>query len=293
MLFVGAAGLKLNATQPDLEVGQSVGAYELLERVEALGVGSAFKVRNSQAGRIELMRVLPREMLRGSAVERFDREAKILLGLSHSNIVQLYSAGDIDGRMILTTEIPEGRTLDLVLKEGPVPLKDGLAYLSGALRGLEHVHANGIIHRCFAPSCIHVGPDGAVKISGFAFARAESDPRLTSVCIVIGIAGYMAPEQVEGIDLDARSDLYSAAAILYEIVTGQRPFESNNYFQLMRAHLSDAARAPKEIRPDISGELNRIILKGLEKDPDQRFQSAGEFHDELTTVQNVLARENR
>lgn len=284
--------MKWSVRQEDPEVGQIIGSYHLLERVDALGVGAAFKVRRSDADRIELMRVLPREMLTSSAAERFAREARILVELSHPNIVKLYSAGEIDGRLVLTTELPEGQTLDLILKTGPAPLKHGLAFLSDVLAGLGYVHANGIVHRCIAPVSIHVLPDGAVKISGFGFARSELDPRLTSETIVIGVAGYMSPEQAEGSDLDARSDLYSAAAVLYEIVTGRQPFESKNYFQLMRAHLNDAARAPKEIRPEISGELNRIILKGLDKDPDRRFQTADEFRNELRDVQDVLAREN-
>jgi serine/threonine-protein kinase len=282
--------MRPNATREDFEAGQVVGPYELLEKADALGLGSAFKVRNTEAGRIELLRVLPLQMSVGQAGERFAREARILLNLSHPNIVKLYRAEPIDGRMVLTTELPEGATLDGILKAGPVSVAAGLAHLGDVLAGLGYIHANGIIHRCVAPANIHVLPDSAVKISGFAFARREWDPQLTTECVVIGIAGYTAPDQVDGSGLDARSDLYSVAAILYEIVTGRRPFESKNYFQLMSAHLNEAARAPKEIRPEISEELNRIILKGLEKDPDRRFQTADEFRAELKDVQDALAR---
>jgi serine/threonine-protein kinase len=281
--------MRRNGSQKDLEVGQAFGPYQLLEKADALGVGSAFKVRNTEAGRIELLRVLPRELLKGSAAQRFAQEARILLNLSHPNIVQLYSAAEVDGRMVITTELPEGMTLNLILLAGPVDLKKGLAHLAGVLTGLGHVHANGIVHRCVAPAFVHILPGGAIKVSGFAFARGEWDPRLTSEHVVIGMAGYVSPEQVEDSNVDARSDLYSTAAILYEIVTGRRPFESRNYFELMMAHLNDAARAPKEIRPEVSEELNRIILKGLDKDPDRRFQTAAEFHNELQGVQDALA----
>jgi serine/threonine-protein kinase len=283
--------MEVEARQGDFEVGQVVGPYELLEKAGALGFGSAFKVRNTEAGRIELLRVLPLELSMGLAARRFLREAKILQSLIHPNIVKLYRADQIDGRMVLTNELPEGRTLDLILQAGPLSLKDGLAHLCGILTGLGCAHAKSIVHRCIAPANIHVLSNGMVKISGFAFARGEKDPRLTSKGFVIGVAGYMSPEQLAGSKLDPRSDLYSVAAILYEIVTGRRPFESKSYFQLMKAHLNDSVTAPKTIRADIPEQLDRTILKGLEKEPGRRFQTADEFRGELQSVLDALGLE--
>jgi serine/threonine-protein kinase len=283
--------MEARTVQADFEVGHRIGSYELLERVDALGFGVAFKAWNTEACRIEMIRVLPLDLSNGLSARRFLREANILLSLDHPNIVKLYRADQLDGRMVLTTELLEGSTLDKVLSDGLLNLKDGLRYILGVLDGLAFAHAKSVVHRCVAPANIHLVPDGWVKINGFAFARGENDPRLTSKGFVIGIAGYISPEQAAGSKLDARSDLYSIAAILYEIVTGRRPFESENYFQLMKAHLHDSATAPKEIRPEISEKLNRIILKGLDKDPGRRFPTADDLLMELREVQDALGRD--
>jgi serine/threonine-protein kinase len=292
LIFAGkTAAMKVDAMQGDFEVGQVVGPYELIEKADALGLGAAYKVRNTEAGRIELMRVLPLELSKGLAAQRFLREANILQNLIHPNIVRLYRADQIDGRLFLTTELPEGQTLDQILQAGPLSLKDGVAHLCGILTGLNCAHAKNIVHRCVEPANIHVLSNSMVKINGFAFARGDKDPRLTSEGFVIGIAGYMSPEQVAGSQLDARSDLYSAAATLYEIVTGRQPFESKNCFQLMKAHLNESVVAPKAIRPDIPEKLDQIILKGLEKEPGRRFQTADEFRNELQSVPDAIGLE--
>ena len=125
-------------------------------------------------------------------------------------------------------------------------------------------------------------------VMGPAVARGEQDPRLTSKGFVIGIAGYMSPEQAAGSKLDVRSDLYSVASILYEMVTGRRPFASRNYFQLMKAHLNETVAPPKRLRPDMPDQLDRVVLKVLEKDPARRFQTAVEFLGQLKKIRSEL-----
>ncbi len=268
--------------QSDCEIGEIVGLYELMEKLDATGVGQAYRARSLQSGDVHMLRILPPELSEGEAPERFRREVRILRDLDHPNIAAIHKSGHSFGRTFLATELPVGSTLeDLLRDDEPLPLQQGLRYMSDVLAGLECVHQAGVVHRCVAPSNVYVLEDGSAKITGFSFARSDVDPKITVNGLVIGIAGYMAPEQAEGLEIDALSDLYSAAAVLYQVVTGRRPFESKSLFQLIQDHLKAEVPPPADIRPEISDELSRVILKGLAKDRSQRFQSANEFRDAL------------
>ena len=272
--------------QRDVEVGEIVGLYELVEKLDATGVGQAYRARSLQSGDIHLLRLLPPELSEGEVPERFRREVRILRDLDHPNIVKIHKSGHSFGRMFLVTELPPGPTLEELLGKGEPPsLPEALRYLRDVLAGLECVHGAGIVHRCIAPANIYLFEGGTAKIGGFSFARGDLDPRITMTGMVVGVAGYMSPEQARGEPLDALSDLYSAAAVLYEAVTGRRPFESRSLYQLIQDHLTAEAPPPASIREGIPEELSRAILKGLAKDPRQRFQSAGEFRGALEAIE--------
>ncbi len=268
------------------EIGGIIGLYELIERIDAPGVGQTYRARDIETGAMELMRVLPQVYAEDEAAQRFMREVKILRDLTHPNIVVIRQAGHSYGRMFLTTEIPEGRPLAQRLAAEAPSLSDSLGYMRQILSALECIHNANVVHRSLAPTNIYISDDGAVKVSGFSFARMETDPSLTTRAAVVGVLGYMSPEQAAGgsVGVDRRSDLYSAAAVLYHAVAGEPPFAGKPYFHMMKDHQAGVVAQPAEVRPGIPQALNRIIVKGLAKDPDERFQTAREFHAALASI---------
>ena len=267
-------------------VGTTIGPYKVLSTAETVGFGEAFKVFNTVVGRLELMRIMPRGVAAGElAARRFLKEAKILRSLEHLNVVKSYDLVQIDEDFILTMEFHEGVSLEQLMAQQAVSLTDGLRYATNVLAGLGCAHQANIVHRCIAPSTILILPDGCAKIGGFTFAQTADDVRLTARGFAIGFVKYMSPEQVEGRrELDARSDLYSLGVVLYELITGRRPFQLENQFRLMQAHLKEQAAPPSSICAQISSELDAIVLKALSKDPEQRFQTAEEFRAALNEV---------
>ena len=270
-------------------VGATIGSYTVLDSVDSLGFDQAFNVFNTALGRLEIMRVMPKINGVGElAARRFLKEAGVLRSLDHPNIVKSYDLEETEDNLVLTMEFNEGTSLDRLLAEQAVSQPDGLRYVSDVLAGLACAHRANIVHRCIAPSTIRVLPDGSAKLDGFTYALTADDIRLTARGFAIGFARYMSPEQVEGRrDLDARSDLYSVGAVLYELLTGSRPFSMKNQFQLMQAQLKERVAAPSSLQGEIPRELDAIVLKALAKAPAERFQSAEEFISALNEIRRV------
>jgi len=265
------------------EVGKTYGSYEFLDTLGSSNKVLAYRVLNIRARRVELLRILPPVL--GSdqeRMERFLREIRVRARLVHPNIVTFYHAGELEGQLIMTTELVEGPTLTERLAPGPMPWQEATVMLAQILAALDFAHANGIVHREVASANIILTPDKIVKLSGFGLAKGITDTQLTQVGAVVGDAKYMSPEQVKGIvNLDGRSDIYSAGAVLYEAVTGSAPFGMKSQFDLMLAQVSATPERPSSLRPEISADLDRIIMTALAKEPSQRFQSAAEFRAAL------------
>ena len=265
------------------EVGKTYGGYEFLDTLGSAKNVLAYRVLNILARRVELLRILPAVL--GSdqeRLERFLREIRVRARLVHPNIVTFYHAGELEGQFIMTTELVEGPTLTERLELGPMPWQEATAILAAILAALDFAHANGIVHREVASANIILTPDKIVKLSGFGLAKSITDTQLTQVGAVVGDVKYMSPEQVKGIvNLDGRSDVYSAGAVLYEAVTGSAPFGSKSQFDLMLAQVSAMPERPSNLRPEIPADLDRIIMTALAKEPPQRFQSAAEFRATL------------
>lgn len=265
------------------EIGQTAGVYQFVGIEDNPRSGRTYKVRNAIASRLELLRILPGELKEDvEEEERFLREIKVHARLSHPNIVAFYTAAELDNRLVMTSEFFESTTLEKRLEAGAMPVTEAVSCMSEVLSALSHAHQHGVIHREISPANILMGTDGTVKLTGFGLAKASTDPQLTQAGMVMGWIEYMAPEQVKGVAaLDARTDVYSAGVVLYEMVTGQIPFICKTQFDVMAAHINTPPPPPAGIRPDLPEELNQIILKALAKDPAQRFQSAAEFGQAL------------
>jgi serine/threonine-protein kinase len=273
------------------ETGQRVGGYDILEPLGNARIGLAYRVKNTLGERIEMLRILPRELQEDKEqVNRFLREIKVHARLSHPNIVSFYNAAEIDGQLVMTTEMVEGKTLDRILEEGRPPLMESVRYMIAVLSALAYAHEHDVIHREVSPANIVVTPEGHVKLSGFGMAKSTQDPQLTQVGTVMGWLEYMSPEQVQGGAVDLHADIYSCGAVLFEMVTGQVPFVCNTHFELMLAHVKTPPKPPIEINPEIPSELSSIVLTALEKDPARRFHSAGAFRNALSSVVPLLER---
>ena len=264
------------------EIGQIAGGYEFVGVQGNTRIGRGYKVRNVLAERIEVLRVLPKEPNLGrEELDRFLREIKVHARLSHPNIVSFYTATEIDSELVMTSEYFDGITLEQRLLMGRMPLQETVVCMSQVLSALSYAHELGIVHREVSPANILLGSDGTVKLTGFGMAKSSADPEVTQVGTVMGWLEYMSPEQVTAtVKPDARSDIYSAGAVLYEMVTGQIPFVCPSQFDLMMAHVN----TPPELPPGIDMGLAQVILTALAKNPAERFQTARLFRDALESV---------
>jgi serine/threonine protein kinase len=269
-----------------------IGDYEILGVLGSGGMGQVFKVRNVISDRIEAMKIiLPDLAGRQDLADRFLREIKLLAGLNHLNIAALRTALTVDNQLLMIMEYVEGTDVAMRLEKGPLPVIDAVNYISQVLEALSYAHQQGIIHRDIKPSNMMVTPQGVVKLMDFGIARSGDASDLTATGAALGSLYYMPPEQVKGQPTDARSDLYSVGASLYEMVTGERPFKADSSYSLMAAHVQQLPKPPIEWRPNLPGALNEIILMAMAKEPGQRFQTADAFRNALSAVRGAATAE--
>jgi hypothetical protein len=269
----------------DYSVGQRLGDYEILGVLGAGGMGKVYKVRNTISDRVEAMKILLPDLAgQKELADRFLREIKVLASLSHPNIAALRTALTLDNQLVMIMEFVDGETLSSRLRHGAIPPALAIKYIDQVLAALSYAHKQNIIHRDIKPANMMLTSDGAVKLMDFGIARSATDRSLTMTGTTLGSLNYMPPEQVKGDPADNRSDLYSLGVSLYELVTGQLPFQADSNYAIMAAHLQEAPRPPIVLQPGIPKQLNEIILMALAKDPNQRFQSADAFRGALKHV---------
>lgn len=273
-----------------LEVGTRIGDYEIVSILGAGGMGKVFKVRNVISDRIEAMKVLlPDLEHEPDLADRFMREIKVQASLQHPNIATLHTALRVDNQLLMLMEFVEGVTLDQRLQQGPIPLANGVDYISQVLNALGYAHEHGVIHRDIKPANMMLTANGTVKLMDFGIAKAASDRRLTITGTTMGSLYYMSPEQIKGMaTTDARSDLYSVGVSLYEITTGKKPFDGDSQFAIMAAHLEKTPVPPVTLDDKLPQALNDVILMAIAKEPDQRFQTAKAFGAALGSVRQSL-----
>ncbi len=269
----------------DLEIGQTIGDYEILRVLGSGGMGKVYQVRNYVSHRVEAMKVLlPAFTSEADLVDRFLREIRISASLDHPNIAALRTAQRVNNQLVMVMEYVEGSTFDSLLRASHIPAEQGMGYTIQALSALSYAHSKGVIHRDIKPGNIMLTPSGTVKLMDFGIARLATDSKLTKTGVMLGSVYYMSPEQIEGRELDARSDIYSLGITLYEIATGQRPFSGDSEYKIMAAHLKQMPQPPRELAHSLPQELNDVILMALAKDPAQRFQSADAFQKALAGI---------
>lgn len=270
-------------------IGTRKGDYEILALLGVGGMGQVYKVRNVLSDRVEAMKILlPNLADQKMLADRFIREIKVLAGLHHPNIAELRTALTIDNELVMIMEFVEGSPLSARVQQGGIPYGQALGYIQQVLTALSYAHSQKIIHRDIKPANMMLTPKGVVKLMDFGIARQEGDVALTTTNSTVGSIAYMSPEQVKGEPVDARSDLYSVGVSLYELVTGQRPFQGDTGFSIMRAHIETIPKPPVELRPDLPVGISDLILMAVAKDPAKRFQSADAFSRAISSLLPVV-----
>jgi serine/threonine protein kinase len=275
-----------------LTSGTKLGPYEIQSPLGAGGMGEVYRATNTKLGRDVALKVLPAEMAHDpERLARFRREAKALAQLDHPNIVTIHSVEEADGVHFLTMQLVEGLPLDRLIPAGGLPVEQIVEIASALGEALAAAHEKGIVHRDLKPANVMVSREGRVKVLDFGLAKDVRTPNLrdatmtsasqTQLGVVMGTPAYMSSEQTSGRPLDHRTDIFSLGVVLHEMATGRRPFDGNSSAELVSAILRDTAPPVTDARPDLPGDLARIIRRCLEKDPRHRVQTARDVSNEF------------
>jgi eukaryotic-like serine/threonine-protein kinase len=261
-----------------------IGQYEIRELLGTGGIGQVHAAFDTVLEREVAIKSLRPELLNDkNFADRFRGEATSLAKLSHPNITTLYNLLSEGGNLYLIMECVRGETLEDLLKKrgGRLGVRESLAITAQIADGLGYAHSMGIVHRDIKPANVMITATGMVKIMDFGIARVRGSQRLTREGSALGTLAYMSPEQVRGEEADGRSDLYSLAIMLYEMLSGAAPFEADTEYELMQAHIKTRAPRLSSRLPAIDSRIDAALARALAKNPDQRFATAREFSDAL------------
>ncbi len=270
-----------------------LGRYEIIEELGRGAMGVVYKANDPLIERLVAIKSINLNNLddrqREEYEARFYQEAKAAGRLNHPNIVTIYDLGESGNVAYIAMELMEGRELHKVIGGGQrLPIDETLNIVIQVADGLAFAHQRGIVHRDIKPSNIMVLSDNHVKIADFGIAQMDSSLLLTQAGMIMGSPLYMSPEQVMGAPIDSRSDIFSLGIVLYELLTGRRPFSGDNANSVMYQIVNETPPKPGSLNPDISDTLEIIVSKCLEKKPENRYQNANELADDMRSCRSIL-----
>ncbi len=275
------------STLPDaINPGDTLGNYLILSKLGEGGMGMVYKAHDPTLDRMVALKIISPHLFRNQEyLERFRVEAQAQARLNSPNIVTLHSMFQLPSWLVLVMEYVEGETLAQRLhNQGRLNFSNSIWVFEQVLLGVDRAHCMGVVHRDLKPGNIFITSTNEVKLMDFGVARMLDNKGLTMAGSMVGTLTYISPEQINGKEADFRSDIYTLGITLYEAVAGRPPFEYRTDFELMNAHLTEQPPRPSILQPDVPEELEAVILRAMEKDPDKRHQTAREFRNALLRV---------
>jgi len=270
------------------------GRYAILKKRGEGGKGVVYKARDTVLNRVVAIKMLKSAVLGEEVYSRFIREAQVVAKLNHPNIVSIYDIGKEDDKLFFVCEFVDGMSLRELMEtypEGKCDIQTVLKVGMDICCALQYAHSEGILHRDVKPENVLITEDGTAKLNDFGLAKMLGQPRLTEEGIIVGTVAYVAPEIALGKDADARSDLYSFGAVLYEMMTGRPPFLGEDSVKIIFSHIHDYPVSPSKLNPKIPQAFAECIMKLMEKDPAKRYQSAADLLIVLRDIAEVFLRE--
>src|SRR5512141_1332229 len=264
----------------NLQPGQMLGSYRIISKVGQGGMATVYKAYQPSMDRNVAIKVLPSQLAESKEfTARFQQEARIIARLEHPHILPVFDYGESDGVAYFVMRYLEAGTLKTKMEAGPLPLKEIDRLFSQLADALGYAHGHGVVHRDLKPANALVDEQGNIFLTDFGIAKLleSASPRLTQTDAIMGTPAYISPEQAKAMPVDQRSDIYSLGIILYEMVTGRVPFVADTPLAVILKQISDPLPPPSAVKPDVSDAIERVILKALAKEPDDRYSTTAEF----------------
>jgi serine/threonine protein kinase/tetratricopeptide (TPR) repeat protein len=304
-LFCSGCGTKLEAARElslfqtetlqtpvkELSTGTTfAGRYQIIEELGKGGMGKVYRVLDKKLNEeVALKLIRPEVASDKQTIERFSNELKLARKIAHRNVGKMYELMEDEGTRFITMEYVPGENLKNTIRRiGQLPVAKSIAIAKQICEGLAEAHRLGVVHRDLKPSNIILDSEGNSRIMDFGIARSLSGEGITGTGVMIGTPEYMSPEQVEGKEVDQRSDIYSLGIILYEMVTGRVPFEGDTPLSIAHKQRYEVPQPPEELNAQIPEHLSGLILRCLEKDKEKRFQSAADVYSELSGIEKGI-----
>lgn len=273
----------------DKYIGKKLdGRYEITELIGMGGMADVYKATDTVDKKTVAVKILKREYAENEEfLRRFRNESKMVAALSHPNIVKVYDVGFSDKVQFMVMEYIDGITLrEYMENEKVLTWKDSVHFVIQVLRALQHAHDKGIVHRDIKPQNIMLFTDGTIKVMDFGIAKSAKEQAYTATDQAIGTVYYISPEQARGDEVDEKSDIYSVGTMFYEMLTGQKPFDAEKPVSIAVMHMNNTPKRPRAINPDIPAGLEEIILRAMEKDPENRYQTASDMIKDIESFKS-------
>lgn len=272
-------------------IGQTISHYRIIEKLGEGGMGVVYKAQDLTLDRFVALKFLPLHLTVNEAEQaRFLQEAKAASAINHPHVCIIHAVEEQDGQKFLVMEYVDGVTLRRKFEDSPLKINDALTYATQVLEALQEAHGKGIVHRDIKSDNIMVNSKNQIKVMDFGLAKLKGSLKLTRTSSTVGTLAYMAPEQIQGGEVDARSDIFSLGVVLFEMLTARTPFRGEHEAAIVYSIVNEPPESLLKLRSDASPELERIINRALEKDPEDRYQSAV---DMLSEIRRVLKQSSR